>query len=34
MAGGLVESTADFLVTGMDEYFSGMNDLDSSEKHW
>jgi hypothetical protein len=34
MARGLVESTADFLATGMDEYFSGLHDLDNNEKHW
>ena len=34
MARGLVESTADFLVNGMDEYFSGLHDLVGNEKHW
>ena len=34
MARGLVESTADFLTTGMDEYFSGLHDLDDNEKLW
>jgi hypothetical protein len=34
MARGLVESTADFLATGMDEYFSGLHDVDDNEKHW
>ena len=33
MARGLVESSADFLTTGMDE-FSGLHDVDDNDKHW